>query len=68
MGRMYGLDGIDRPMPSAHAQSYPSKPVRVIIPAPVGGGVDTIGRAVSQKLAEALGQPFVPDNRPAPAR
>jgi tripartite-type tricarboxylate transporter receptor subunit TctC len=49
---------------AAYAQSYPAKPVRVIIPAPVGGGVDTIGRAVSQKLAEALGQPFVPDNRP----
>ncbi|MDB5921793.1 MAG: hypothetical protein JWN13_729 [Betaproteobacteria bacterium] len=49
---------------SIHAQSYPSKPVRVIIPAPVGGGVDTIGRSVSQRLADALGQPFVPDNRP----
>ena len=49
---------------AAHAQSYPTKPVRVIIPAPVGGGVDTIGRAVSQKLQDALGQPFVADNRP----
>jgi tripartite-type tricarboxylate transporter receptor subunit TctC len=49
---------------AAHAQSYPTKAVRVIIPAPVGGGVDTIGRAVSQKLQEALGQPFVADNRP----
>ena len=48
----------------AHAQSYPAKPVRAIIPAPAGGGIDTVGRAVSQKLAEALGQPFVPDNRP----
>ncbi|HYC48113.1 MAG TPA: tripartite tricarboxylate transporter substrate binding protein [Burkholderiales bacterium] len=48
----------------AYAQTYPAKPVRVIIPAPVGGGVDTVGRAVSQKLTEALGQPFVPDNRP----
>src|SRR4051812_13560806 len=48
----------------AAAQSYPVKPVRAIIPAPAGGGVDTIGRAVSQKLGESLGQPFVPDNRP----
>jgi tripartite-type tricarboxylate transporter receptor subunit TctC len=48
---------------AVQAQSYPAKPVRVIVPAPVGGGVDTIARAVSQKLAEALGQPFVPDNR-----
>ena len=51
-------------MVSVQAQSYPAKPVRVIIPAPVGGGVDTIGRAVAQKLAESLAQPFVPDNRP----
>jgi tripartite-type tricarboxylate transporter receptor subunit TctC len=48
----------------ASAQTYPTKSVRVIIPAPAGGGVDTIGRAVSQKLTESLGQPFVADNRP----
>ena len=48
----------------AAAQSYPTKSIRAIIPAPAGGGVDTIGRAVAQKLAEALAQPVVPDNRP----
>ena len=36
----------------------------MIIPAAPGGGVDTIGRAVGQKVSEALGQPVVPDNRP----
>ena len=46
------------------AQSYPSKSIRMIIPAAPGGGVDTIGRAVGQKVSEALGQPVVPDNRP----
>lgn len=46
------------------AQSYPAKPIRMIIPAAPGGGVDTIGRALAQKLTEALGQPVVPDNRP----
>ena len=45
-------------------QSYPVKSIRAIIPAPAGGGVDTIGRAVAQKIAESLGQAVVPDNRP----
>ena len=49
---------------NAQAQPYPTKPIRAIIPAPAGGGVDTIGRAVARKLAEALAQPVVPDNRP----
>lgn len=49
---------------AADAQSYPVKPIRMIIPAPPGGGVDTIGRAVGVKIAETLGQPVVPDNRP----
>ena len=49
---------------NAQAQTYPAKSIRAIIPAPAGGGVDTIGRAVAQKLAEALAQPVVPDNRP----
>ncbi len=48
----------------AMAQSYPARPIRMIIPAAPGGGVDTIGRALAQKLTEALGQPVVPDNRP----
>ena len=45
------------------AQTYPAKPIRMIIPAAPGGGVDTIGRALGQKLAEAFGQAVVPDNR-----
>lgn len=49
---------------SSWAQPYPSKSIRMIIPAPAGGGVDTIGRAVGQKIAEALGQAVVADNRP----
>lgn len=49
---------------AAHAQNYPVKPIRMIIPAPPGGGVDTIGRSVGIKIAETLGQPVVPDNRP----
>lgn len=46
------------------ADPYPSRPVRVIVPYPPGGGSDLTGRAISQKLSDALGQTFVVDNRP----
>lgn len=48
----------------AAAQSYPARPVRVIIPFPPGGTLDTLGRALAQKLAEQTGQPFVVENKP----
>jgi tripartite-type tricarboxylate transporter receptor subunit TctC len=47
----------------AMAQSYPSKPVRVVIPYPPGSTPDIVGRSLSEKLQKALGQPFVVDNR-----
>ena len=46
------------------AQSYPSRPVRLIVPFPAGSTPDIVGRALGQKLAEAWGQPVVIDNRP----
>ncbi|HTD90012.1 MAG TPA: tripartite tricarboxylate transporter substrate binding protein [Burkholderiales bacterium] len=49
---------------SAGAQSYPSRPLRMIIPAGAGGGVDTVARVVGVPLAAALGQPVAMDNRP----
>jgi tripartite-type tricarboxylate transporter receptor subunit TctC len=49
--------------PPAQAQ-YPSKTLRFILPYPPGGGTDFLGRLVGQKLAEAFGQPVIPDNRP----
>jgi len=49
--------------PLANAQPYPSKPIRIIAPSGAGGPVDVICRAVSQGLAEVLGQQFVVENR-----
>lgn len=48
---------------SAAAQTYPSRPVRFIIPFPPGGGADVIGRVLSQKLTDKWGQQVVIDNR-----
>jgi tripartite-type tricarboxylate transporter receptor subunit TctC len=42
---------------------YPDKPIRLIMPYPAGGSIDTAGRAVAQKLADAFGQQIVIDNR-----
>lgn len=47
----------------AAAQSYPAKTVRMIVPFPPGAGVDIVSRAVSGRLAEALGQQLIIDNR-----
>lgn len=48
---------------AAAAQNYPAGPVRIIVPFPAGGGVDTAGRMLAQKLTETVGRPFVVDNR-----
>lgn len=48
---------------SAFAQNYPAAPVRMIVPFPAGGGVDSAGRLLAQKLSESYGKSFVVENR-----
>lgn len=48
----------------AQAQTYPSKPVRLIVPFPASGATDLFARTLSQKLGEKLGVPLVVENRP----
>src|SRR6202007_299268 len=48
----------------ARAQSYPTRPVRIIVGAPPGGGHDIVARLIAPWLADRLGQSFLIDNRP----
>ena len=49
---------------AAHAQNFPAKPIRVIIPFVAGGSSDIVGRAIGSKFQELLGQPAVVENKP----
>jgi tripartite-type tricarboxylate transporter receptor subunit TctC len=49
---------------SAFAQSYPSRPIKIVVPYPPGGFNDTLGRTLAAKFSEAWGQPAVVENKP----
>jgi tripartite-type tricarboxylate transporter receptor subunit TctC len=50
--------------PLAWAQGYPTKPIKIVVPATTGGAIDTIARVMADKMTATLGQPVVVENRP----
>jgi tripartite-type tricarboxylate transporter receptor subunit TctC len=53
--------------PLAHAQDYPYKPIRIIVPLPPGGSNDVLARLLGQKMSESFGQPVIVENKPGAA-
>jgi tripartite-type tricarboxylate transporter receptor subunit TctC len=49
---------------AAQAQDWPQRPVRLVVPYAAGGGTDIVARVIGQKLGDALGQPFIVENKP----
>ena len=52
------------PQTPALAQAYPSKPIRIVVPQPPGGGFDTVARLLADRLGKQMGQSFVVENKP----
>ncbi|WP_299452155.1 tripartite tricarboxylate transporter substrate binding protein [uncultured Pigmentiphaga sp.] len=54
-------------VPLVHADDYPNKPIRIIVPLPPGGSNDVLARVLGEEMAKTLGQPFVVENKPGAA-
>jgi tripartite-type tricarboxylate transporter receptor subunit TctC len=54
-------------LPAAHAENYPSKPLRLVVGLPAGGGADAIARIIASKLSDNVAQPVIVENRPGSA-
>ena len=62
--RTLGMAGLPFLIRPAMAQTWPSRPIRLVVPWPPGQATDQVGRLMAQRLSERLGQPIVPENRP----
>lgn len=49
--------------PAAHAQAFPSRPIRLVVPFPAGSATDSIARVVGASVAPSIGQPVLVENR-----
>ncbi|VTU20950.1 Tripartite tricarboxylate transporter family receptor [Variovorax sp. RA8] len=55
--------GLALVLAGSHAQTYPVRPVKLVVPFPAGGGTDIVARKVAEHVREELGQPVVVENR-----
>lgn len=55
-------------LPAAAQDTYPNRPIKLVVPYTAGGGVDTVARLVGERMSKTLGQPVVVDNKPGGER